>query len=116
MEPYEKEERNMNEDVRKEAQSRTELTMDELEEVAGGQITFKPLLRYMKENNISTYQLIKAGVITPAEVTRIRADHNFRLSFVNRLCSYLNCQVSDVIAYIPDDVEDHSVDELLAGI
>ena len=92
------------------------LELDELEGVAGGQITFTPLLRYMKENNISTYQLIKAGVITPAEVTRIRSDHNFRLSFVNRLCSYLNCQVSDVIAYIPDEVEDHSVDELLAGI
>ena len=41
MEPYEKEERNMNEDVRKEAQSRTELTLNELEEVAGGKITFK---------------------------------------------------------------------------
>ena len=116
MEPYEKEERNMNEDVRKEAQSRTELTLNELEEVAGGKITFKPLYRYMKENNISQYQLIKDGVITPAEVTRISADHNFTLAFVNRLCSYLNCQVSDVIAYVPDDVDDHSVDELFAGI
>ena len=106
----------MNEDVRKEAQSRIELTLNELEEVAGGKITFKPLYRYMKENNISQYQLIKAGVITPAEVTRIQADHNFTLAFVNRLCRYLNCQVSDVIAYIPDDVEDHSVDELLSGI
>ena len=106
----------MNENIIKEAQSGTELTLDELEEVAGGQITFKPLLRYMKANNISTYQLIKDGVITPTEATRIRADHDFRLSFVNKLCRYLNCQVSDVIAYVPDDVDDHSVDELFAGI
>ncbi|MBR1771860.1 MAG: helix-turn-helix transcriptional regulator [Lachnospiraceae bacterium] len=105
----------MSEEIKKEMQAE-ELSLDELEGVAGGQITFKPLLNYMKEHEITMYSLIKAGVVSPTESTQIRADHNFRLSFVNRLCEYLGCQVGDVIAYIPDDVEDNSIDELLADL
>lgn len=47
------------------------------------------------------YQMIKDGVITATESTRIRADHNFRLSFVGRLCEYLDCKPEDIIEYIP---------------
>jgi DNA-binding Xre family transcriptional regulator len=105
----------MSEESQKEVQD-TELSLEELDKVAGGKITFKPFLNYMKEHDISMYTLIKEGVITPTESTRIRADHNFRLSFVDRLCGYLGCQIWDVIDRIPDDVEDNSIDELLAGL
>ena len=60
-------------------------------------ISFKPLLRYLREHEISMYQMIKDGVITPTESTRIRADHNFRLSFVGKLCEYLKCRPEDII-------------------
>jgi DNA-binding Xre family transcriptional regulator len=79
-----------------------ELSLDELEEVAGGRISFKPLLSYLKAHDISMYTLIKDGVITATESTRIMADHNFRLSLVDKLCTYLKCQPEDIIAYIPD--------------
>ena len=64
-------------------------------------ISFKPLFKYLKEHEISMYQMIKDGVITPTESTRIRADHNFRLSFVGRLCEYLKCKPEDIIEFIP---------------
>lgn len=64
-------------------------------------ISFKPLLQYLKEHEISMYHLIEAGVITSTESTRIRANHNFRLSFIGRLCEYLNCRPEDIIEYIP---------------
>ena len=64
-------------------------------------ISFRPLLRYLKEHEISMYQMIKDGVITPTESTRIRGDHNFRLSFVGRLCEYLKCKPEDIIEFIP---------------
>ena len=78
------------------------LSLDQLKEVAGGHISFQPLRSYLKEHDISTYTLIKDGVITPAEATRIRADHNFNLAFVDKICTYLKCQPEDILAYIPD--------------
>lgn len=68
-------------------------------------ISFKPLLTYLEEHGITMYQMIKDGVITATESTRIRADHNFRLSFVGRLCEYLDCKPEDIIEYIPCEAE-----------
>ena len=96
--------------------SKKEMTEEELNKVAGGLISFNPLLRYLKMHEISMYQMIKDGVITPTESTRIRADHNFRLSFIDRLCGYLHCQPSDIIEYIPEDTNDSSIDELISGL
>ena len=93
-----------------------EMSDEELDKVAGGLISFNPLLRYLKKHEISMYQMIKDGVITPTESTRIRADHNFRLSFIDRLCGYLHCQPSDIIEYIPEDTYDSSIDELISGL
>ena len=50
--------------------------------------------------------------ITPTEITRLRTDYDFKLSFVDRLCGYLHCGIGDVVAYIPDDMQDNSLDEL----
>lgn len=69
-------------------------------------ITFEPLRKYLKEHNITMYRMIKDGVLTPTESTRIRADHNFRLTFVGRLCEYLKCQPEDIIEYVPGDTDD----------
>ncbi|MBR6403957.1 MAG: helix-turn-helix domain-containing protein [Eubacterium sp.] len=65
-------------------------------------ISFNPLFSYMKTNNITMYKLIKLNIITATESTRVRCDHNFRLSFINRLCHELNCEPSDLIEFIPD--------------
>lgn len=92
----------MSEAIKKEIR-REELSLDDLENITGGYISFRPLNRYLKEHNISFYDLIKAGILTPTETTRIRADHNFRLSFVDRLCEYLGCKITDVIEFIPND-------------
>ena len=68
-------------------------------------ISFKPLHTYLEEHGITMYQMIKDGVITATESTRIRSDHNFRLSFVGRLCEYLDCKPEDIIEYIPYEAE-----------
>ena len=92
-----------------------EMSDEELDKVAGGLISFNPLLRYLKKHEISMYQMIKDGVITPTESTRIRADHNFRLSFIDTLCGYLHCQPGDIIEYISEE-NDSSIDELISGL
>ena len=65
-------------------------------------ITFDPMRRYMKENGITQYQLLKNGILLPAHVTRLSYNHNFTLKFIDKLCRELNCQPGDLIGYIPD--------------
>lgn len=65
-------------------------------------ISFSPLYEYLKKHEISKYQLIKAGIVTSTEFTRISINHNFSLKFIDRLCKELNCEVSDIIKYIDD--------------
>lgn len=65
-------------------------------------ISFSPLFEYLKKHEISKYQLIKAGIVTSTELTRISFNHNFSLKFIDRLCKELDCEVSDIIKYIDD--------------
>ncbi|MBR1936758.1 MAG: hypothetical protein IJ842_03585 [Bacilli bacterium] len=66
-----------------------------------GFITFKPLLHYISEHNYKANKLIfYEGLFTATEFTRIKSDHNFRVSMVNRLCNYFKIDVSDVIEFV----------------
>lgn len=66
-------------------------------------ISFNPLKKNLKKRKLTPYRLIQNGIITSVESTRISYDHNFTLSFINRLCKALDCQPGDIIEYIPDD-------------
>lgn len=65
-------------------------------------ITFEPLHKTLKAKGLTQYKLIEEGVLRPSEVTRMQNGHNFTLKFVEKLCSYLNCQPNEVIAHIAD--------------
>lgn len=65
-------------------------------------ITFSPLQETLKKKGISAYQLVAKGVISATDLARLRRNHNFTLKFIDRLCSELSCDVSDVIAYADD--------------
>lgn len=65
-------------------------------------ITFSPLQETLKKKGISAYQLIAKGVISTSDLARLKRNHNFTLKFIDRLCSELGCDVSDVIAYADD--------------
>lgn len=66
-------------------------------------VTFKPLEATLKNKGITTYQLIKKGVITYADLIRIKAHHNYTLKFINKLCAELKCDVSDIIQFEEDN-------------
>lgn len=63
-------------------------------------ISFEPMKKYMKANNITMYQLINRGILLPVHVTRISYNHNFSLKFIDKLCRELKCQPRDLIVYI----------------
>lgn len=92
------------------------LSGEELEGIAGGKITFKPLSTYLKAHGITIHQLLKDGVIVPSDVTRISCDHNYPLKFIDKLCGYLQCQPGDIIAYIPENEAGISLSQVMAGM
>ena len=65
-------------------------------------ISYEPLYRTMKEKNISTYRLITEFGVSRSLLDRLK--HNKPISTVtlNDLCSFLDCDVSDILVYVPD--------------
>lgn len=68
-------------------------------------ISYEPFWNYIKEHGISTYRLINDG-INPDVIQRLRAGKNINVKTLNQLCRVMECAVTDILVYIPDDSED----------
>lgn len=66
-------------------------------------ISFDPLWDMLKEHGITTYNLEYDYELNPAEISRMKNNHNFTLSFINRLCEMFKCQTWDIIKYINEE-------------
>ena len=73
-----------------------ELNEEELENIAGGMISFEPLYELLHKNNITKYQLLKDDVLTPAHLTRLTTHHNFLEDF----CKKHNIDLEELLEYI----------------
>jgi len=56
----------------------------------------------MKDKNISTYKLFKAG-FQPATYYSIKKGNSISTNTVDKLCNILGCSVNEVIEHIPDE-------------
>ncbi len=65
-------------------------------------ITFDPLWKTMKRKQISQYALIKRYGVSTGTLDALRKNHSITLNTLNDLCNILQCEVSDVIRFIPD--------------
>ncbi len=66
-------------------------------------ITYEPFWKTMKQKGESTYSLIEKHGISSATIDRLRKGKGISTAKVNDLCKILNCAVSDVIEYVPDE-------------
>lgn len=66
-------------------------------------ITYEPFWKTMKQRGESTYTLIEKHGISSATIDRLRKGKGISTAKVNDLCKILNCTVSDVIEYVPDE-------------
>ncbi len=64
-------------------------------------ISYEPLFRTMKNRNITSYKLQKAG-FSRATYYSIRQGNSISTNTVNQLCKLLHCNVSDIMEYIED--------------
>ena len=65
-------------------------------------ITFEPLWAYLKKNNISIYDLEYHFGLNPAEISRLKNNHNFTLYKINTYCELFQGNLADIMIYIPD--------------
>lgn len=70
-------------------------------------ISIEPFWKQMEEKGISTYVMENQFNLNPCEISRLRNNHNFTLKTLNRLCALFECDITDIIVYIPDQKEDN---------
>ena len=68
-------------------------------------IVFDPLWDTMKRKKISQYALIRDYGVSTGTLDALRKNRSVTLHTVNELCRILQCDVSDVIRYIPEDTD-----------
>ena len=68
-------------------------------------IIFDPLWDTMKRKKISQYALIRDYGVSTGTLDALRKNRSVTLHTVNELCRILQCDVSDVIRYVPEDTD-----------
>ena len=66
-------------------------------------IVFDPLWETLKQKHISQYALIKDYHVSTGTLDALRKNKSITLNTLNDLCSILQCEVSDIIVFIPDE-------------
>ncbi|MBQ8605839.1 MAG: helix-turn-helix transcriptional regulator [Clostridia bacterium] len=65
-------------------------------------ITYEPFWQTLKRKEITTYTLITRHNISSATIDRIKKGGGITTAKLDDLCRILQCEVSDIIKYIPD--------------
>lgn len=63
-------------------------------------ITFEPFWQEMNARNISVYKLEYTYGLNPADINRLKHNHNYTIKSLDRFCNIFDCQPGDLIAYI----------------
>lgn len=66
-------------------------------------ISYAPLYETMLRKNVTEYQLIYKHGLSANTVYRIKQGKNITLKTIDTLCFILDCEVSDLIRYVPDE-------------
>ena len=63
------------------------------------------LATYLEEREISRYKIIKNCNVSQTQLNRYYRNQIERidLDVLARICDYLNCEVSDLLEYVPDE-------------
>ena len=66
-------------------------------------ISYDNLWRVMKEKGVSQYALIKQHKVSPGQITRLKRNESVSTHTIDTFCRILNCQVGDIMQYIPEE-------------
>ncbi len=65
-------------------------------------ISYEPLWQTMKQREMSTYALIKDYGFSRGTLDTLKKGENVSTGTLNKLCKILNCNVEEILRYIPD--------------
>ena len=66
-------------------------------------ISYKPFYKTLKEKNISTYKLINTYGVSRSLLDRLKHNKHISTVTINDLCSFLDCNVENILIYINDN-------------
>ena len=66
---------------------------------------YNKLWKTMQAKGVSQYKLIRIYGISTGQLDRLRKNDNVSTYTLNSLCKILDCNLSDIAEYIPDDKE-----------
>ncbi len=66
-------------------------------------IVYDRLWQTLKDKNISQYSLMKEYGVDKAQIHRLKHNMIVKTITINNLCRILNCNVEDIMQYVPDE-------------
>ncbi len=61
---------------------------------------FDRLFLTMEKNGVSSYKLREECGIDSKTVRRLKANQNIEMKTLDRICSFLDCKIEDVVEFI----------------
>lgn len=65
-------------------------------------ISYDNLWNILRDRGISQYKLIKQYHISPGQITRLKRNESVSTHTIEVFCKILQCEVGDIMKYIPD--------------
>ena len=56
----------------------------------------------MEQRNITTYRLREQCGFDNKAIRRLKANENTETKTLNKICTFLDCRIEDIMEYIPD--------------
>lgn len=69
----------------------------------------KNVLDLLKNKGITTYYIRKNKIIGQRELQKIREGNAPSWATLDTICNLLKCQPGDIIAWVPDPEQDHTI-------
>lgn len=66
-------------------------------------ISYRPFWETLKISNETTYTLINNHHVSSAIIDKLRKDKPMNTTTINDLCRILNCDICDIMCYIPSE-------------
>ena len=63
-------------------------------------ISYKPFYETLEKKKISTYKLINQFGVSRSLLDRLKHDKPISTTTINDLCTFLDCNVEDILVYL----------------
>ena len=71
-------------------------------------VSYKKLFHLLIDKNMTNAELMEKGGFSANIITRLKRDQYVALDSIERICYALNCDVDDILEFIPDEKENRS--------